>query len=309
MEFGDAIAQCSKLLMPRGGRQIQLLADYTAGSGTITFDYNSPFFASIQPGALVSYLGNILFIYGVPNQSTGVTSVVGGWNGSTDANIDYDATPTPTLTINARWTEWEIMQAINQELVSITSPQTGIGQILYTDQTFIPIYVGYDLGSNFDARQSWVLEIMYQIAPPYRTNPLIRRGEYRVARNQNNPGNFPSGNGVIITRTAWPGFPIHVQFMAPFSPLVNLTDDLLTVGGVPVSSQDIIVYGAALRIAGMREIARNSYQNQPDARKAPEVPPGAMYNAAKAIQDVYVRRIAIEAAKIKQAYPHAEFVI
>jgi hypothetical protein len=301
MEYQDAIAQVNRILKPRGGRQIKLGANYTAGSGTMTVDTTSPYYASIQPGALISNGLNVVFVYGVP--SAGVVSVVGGFQGSTDAN----ATSGAVYEINPRWTEWDISVAINQELLGLASPNRGLGQVLYIDQTYIPVYMGYDLGASFQGQQSRVLEISYRIAPPYKNNPLIRRGEYRVLRNQNDAGDFPSGNGVVIYKSGWPGFPIHVQFLAPFTQLVNLTDDLTSVAGVPLSAQDIVVYGAALRLAPDREIARNSLNNQPDPRKATEVPAGAMLNSVNAMEKRYMQRIADEASYLKRAYPQAEY--
>ena len=172
--------------------------------------------------------------------------------------------------------------------------------------TFNPTYMGYDLGTTFDSVSSRILEVTYKIAPPVRSYPLIRRGDYRVLRNQNDPSIFPSGNGLIIYKTAYPGLPIHIQFLSPFNQLTNLTDDLTTVAGLPNSMYDLPDLGAALRLMDPREIKRNFIESQPDPRKAPEVPPAATANSQARLEKQRQARIDAECERIVRAYPESE---
>lgn len=304
--FQNTIDKVWRRLEPTPPAALALLADYTAGSGTMTLDYTSLAFNGVQPGAILSIGLNQVRVLGVPNGGTGVTSVVGGQQGSTDANVDYDASPVPLAFINPRFTPYDISVAINDELQALTTPKQGLGKIDTFDTNFIPVYNGYDLGPNFDSVRSRVLEISFALPAPQRANPLIRRGDYRVIRATNQPGIFPNGNGVIVYRDAFVGFPIHITFIAPFTPLVNLTDDLLTVAGVPVYMQDIVDMGAELRLAPDREIDRNSLNFQRDPRKAPEVPATAVMNSANALQRRYMGRIDDEASNLKRAYRQSE---
>jgi hypothetical protein len=272
----------------------------------MTLDHASLAFNGVQPGVMLSIGLNQVRVLGVPNSGTGVTAVVGGQQGSTDANVDFDATPQPVAYINPRFTPYDISVAINDELLALTTPKQAIGQVLTIDQNFIPVYNGYDLGPNFDSLRSRVLELSFALPSPQRANPLIRRGQYKVIRKTNQPAIFPNGNGVIIYRDAFVGFPIHITFIAPFVKLVNLTDDLFTVAGVPEYMQDIIDMGAELRLAPDREIQRNSLDFQRDPRKAAEVPAGAMLNSARSLQTRYQGRIDDEASTLKRAYKQSE---
>jgi hypothetical protein len=283
-------------------QSVKLLANYTAASGTITLDYNSPAFAGIVTGQLISVGLNIILIYGAPNQSTGVTTVIGGQQGSTDIN----ATSGAQAFISSRFTMYDIAQAVNDELLGLSSPNKGLGQVLVENQTFIPVYNGYDLGANFDTIRSRVLEVSYARPAPDRTNPLVRRGRYRVIRQSNQTAAFPSGNGVILYDQAYPGFPVQVTFIAPFTPLVNLTDDILTVGGMPLYMQDILDMGVELRLAPDREIQRNSMTFQRDPRKAVEVAPTAMLHSTDALLVRYRGRIDDEASNLKRAWRQSE---
>jgi hypothetical protein len=304
MEYGDVIQQVLRTLDPASnGRALKLLADYTAGSGTITLDYNNPYINEVRIGSILSVGLNLLYVYGTPNSGTGVTSVVGGYGGSTDAN----EADTLLAYVNPAWTQYDIAQHVNQEILSLSAPDVGIGQVETIDITFVPPYTGYDLGANFDPDIGKVLEVQYKKPPPDRTYPTLRRGEYRVLRHQTDTSAFPNGNGIVIYKDAWPGFPLHVSFLSPFAPLVNLTDDLLGVSGIPLHTQDVVVLGTINRIAPDREISRNAYDRQPDPRKASEVPPGARMNAANNSYQRYLRRRNEEASIFKQAWPYREY--
>ena len=306
-DFSDLIQKAWRRLEPIPPATINITADYTAGSNTITFDHTSLNFNSVVPGALVTLGLNVLIVTGAPNGSTGVTAILGGQQGSTDVSVDYDLTANSAQCfIQPRFTPWDISVAINDELKALTTPKSGIGQILTSDQTFVPVYMGYDLGSSFDPVRSRVLEITFALPAPMRQNPLIRRGEYRVIRATNQPGIFPSGNGVLIYRDAFVGFPIHITQLAPFQPLVNLTDSLQTVAGVPIYMEDIVEFGAVLRLAPDREIQRNSLAFQRDPRKAAEVPATAQMHSIDALQRRYQSRLDDEAANIKYAYKQSE---
>jgi hypothetical protein len=161
-------------------------------------------------------------------------------------------------------------------------------------------------GNQFIGNASRVLEVSYQIAPPVRTYPLIRKGMYAVRRNMNQASVFPSGNAIILYDSAYPGLPVHVQFLSPFNPLVNLTDDLTTVAGVPSNMYDLPDLGAALRLMDPREVKRNFYESQPDPRKAPEIPPQAVANSSAKLEARRTLRINAEADRLMMLYPNAE---
>lgn len=301
--FNDTIQQALRQLDPRSnGRCVALLDNYTAAATTITLDYNNPQFAGIRVGTLLSVDLEIMLVMATPDPDTGITTVAPGYQGSTSANHASGV----LVYIDAQWTAFDIGQNVNQELASLSAPDIGMGQVDTIDITFIPPYTGYDLGAEFDPQNSRVLEVQYKKPPPDRTYPTIRRGEYRVLRYQTDVSTFPNGNGIIIYRDAWPGFPIHVTFLSPFSPLVNPTDNLTSVAGVPSTAYDVIYMGTVLRIAPDREISRNAYDRQPDPRKAVEVPAGARGGAANNMMARYIRRRNEEAARFKRAWPNSE---
>jgi len=299
MNFQDVILKTRRRLMSGIREQIvQLTQPYVAGANVLYVA--GGFTGAIQTGARLSVDLEVFYVQSVT--ATGSIGVIGGYEGSLPANHASGA----QATVNPRFTLFDIGVAINDDLMDLSSPMNGLGKITYTDVTFNPTYAGYDLGAGFSAVSSKVLEVSYKIAPPIRTYPLIRKGEYRVMRNVSDTAVFPNGNGIIIYKPAYPGYPIHIQYLAPFSPLVNLTDDLTTVAGLPPTAYDLSDLGAAIRLVEPREVKRNFIESQPDPRKAPEVPPNAVMNSSAKLERQRQLRIDAEADRIMRAFPNAE---
>jgi len=309
--YSSLIEKTMRLLTPTQVEQaLQVSADYVANAATLTVDSTSPAYAAAgRPGTILA-CGLQLF-YVQSDAGSGVLNVIPGYQGSTSVNIAHSATAaTATVYVKPKFTRFDVGVAINDELLALNAPDVGLGQILTTDVTFVPVYMGYPLPATFDAAGSYILEIQAKLPLPSRRYPLIRRGEYRTLRNQTSAGSggdFPNGCGfVVYSNKPYAGQPLHVQFLAPFSPLVNLTDDVLTVAGVPASAQDIVSMGAALRLAPDREIQRNTMSAQPDPRKAAEVPPNAIANSGNALLRRYMMRINQEVSRLKRNFPNAE---
>lgn len=306
MDYSDLIEATLRRLTPTmNEQQIQVTTDYVAGSGTLIVDDTNPAYAAAgRPGAILACGLNVFLVQ--YDNGSGNLSVVGGYQGATDMDITgSSSSPSATCVVSPKFTRWDISQEINNELLAWSSPEIGLGQILATDVTYIPTFMGYGLPSTFDPVASYVLEISFAEPLPWRRNPLIRRNEYRVIRNQDS-SSFPSTCGVIVYRAGWPGFPMRVQYMAPFSTLANLTDDALTVAGVPIYMQDIIPWGTALRLAPDREIQRNTMSVQSDSRKSQDVPASAIMKSVGDLRLRYTQRLSQEAERIRVAYPNAE---
>ena len=295
--FSDLIEKTSRRLLSGVSEQTAVLtSNYTAGGQTLQL--SGGFSGAIQTGTRLSI--DLEVFYVTSTTTSGSIGVIGGYEGSTQADHASGA----QVHINPRFSKYDISVALNDDLLDLSSPTNGLGQIGTTDVTYIPIYAGYDLGSGFTP-DSKVLEVSWKTVPPHRTFPLIRRGDYAVRRRQNTT-DFPSGNGIIVYQAAQPGFPIRITYLSPFSPLVNLTDDVTAVAGVPASMMDLPPLGAAMQLIQPREIKRNFFESQPDPRKAPEIPPNAVANSSAKIEQQRQRRIDAENDRIMRAYPEAE---
>lgn len=296
----ETCIQKTRRRLMSGAREqvVQLNAEISAGAETL--QVGGGFTGAVQDGAILGIDLELFLVTGTT--TSGAITVVPGYLGSTEASHLQSA----LVYVNPRFSYFDIQVAVNDDLLDLSSSTNGLGRITYIDQTFNPTYMGYDLGSSFDPVSSRILEVSYQIAPPVRTYPLIRRGMWRVVRNANQPSTFPSGNGLIIYESGYPGLPVHIQFLAPFQPLVNLTDDLTAVAGLSPTMYDLPDLGAAIKLMQPREVKRNFYEAQPDPRKATEIPPQAVANSSAKLEQQRLARINAEADRIMSAYPMAE---
>jgi hypothetical protein len=298
MQLTDVVEKVHRRLLSGVREQVVTLTEaYTAGSEVLYV--GGGYLGAIVPGTLLSV--DLEMFYVQSSTTTGALTVIPGYDGSTEANHAVGA----QAVINDRFPRFDIVAAINDDLSDLAAPYNGMGQILTVSVTFNPTYMGYDLGSQFVSPTSKILEVSYKIAPPVRTYPLIRRGEYRVIRNADTVV-FPSGNALVIYKSAYPGLPVQAQFLAPFSPLVNLTDDLTGVAGLPETAYDLPALGAQILLMQPREIKRNFNEAQPDPRKAPEVPPAAIMQSTNKLEQQRQKRIDAEADRISRAYPNME---
>lgn len=310
LEYSQAIEKVLRQLTPTAVEQaLQITSDYVAGSGVLVLDETSLAWpAASGPGTLLSNGLNVWYVQQVTDADTGTLSVIGGYQGSEDADITASTTNVSAqVVVSPKFTRWDISQALNDELLALSAPtdDAGLGQIITADVTYVPTFMGFSLPSTFDPASSKVLEISYSEPLPARRQPLIRRDQYRVSRNQS-ASVFTNGCGVILYKRAWPGQPFRVQYLAPFQPFVDLDDDMLTVCGVPPSAQDIVCWGAALRLAPDREIQRNTMGTQPDPRKSTDVPANAIQNSTTGLNGRYLKRIKQEQKRLTLSFPQAE---
>jgi hypothetical protein len=298
--YGDTITKVHRRLLSGVREQwVTLSADYTAGSPSMSVSTASPFFAACVAGSRLSVDEEVFLVEAAT--SGGSLTVIPGYEGSAEADHASGA----LANINPRFTRYDCGVAVNDDLMDLSSPDNGLGSVVGVDITYNPVFSGYPLPAPFNT-ECKVLEISYKIAPPTYTFPLIRQGDYRVIRGQSDPRFAPTGCGVIIYKEAWPGLPMRVQYLAPFNPLVNLTDSLTDVAGLPDTATDLPALGAQLLLIQPREVKRNFMEAQPDPRKAPEVPPGAVMGSSKALEAQRQRRIDAEASRIGIRYPFAE---
>lgn len=299
--LNDLIQKTQRYLVPsQRDLACQLEADYTAGAGTMTLTGPLVGNNGVALGALLSIDLEVFYVLSF-NAGTGVADVVPGYFGSIEASHTADT----LVYIDQKFTNFDIATAINDDLADLSSPDNGIFQIGVSSFTYNPTYMGYDLGTPtmspaFPANFIDILQMRYRIPTPTHNFPLL--ANWTLARNVDDPI-FPSGNGVILYESAYPGMPVYVTWFAPLGQFANLTDDVVTTTGLQPSAIDIPVLGAAIRLVEGREVKRNFMESQPDPRKAAEVPPGAVLNSTRGWVARRQSRIDAEADRIRRQFP------
>lgn len=298
MNFGDLTQKVHRRLLS-GVREMFVQLTESTDAGDITMTVSGPGIKAIVPGMRIGCELEIFYVLAAT--PAGALSVLPAQEGSLAGSHDSGT----LVTVNPRFPLFECGVAINDDLADLSSPTNGLGKKASIDFSWNPAYVSYDLGPDFDADSSRILEVSYQTPPPYNSDPLIRRGQYKVVRNSTDP-RHPSGNGIILYKAGFPGLPIHVQFLAPFSPMENMTDDVTAVAGLTQFQTDLVALGAEILLVQPREIKRNFTESQSDSRKAIEVGPGAIAASSNPLTRQRMQRIDAEHDRIMLAFPEGE---
>jgi hypothetical protein len=313
--FGDLIEKVYRRVM--GGireRTVQLAANVT--DTQVNVQVTGAQSGSIAPGVILSVELELMYVTAW-NATSSTATVTRGYYGSVPGNHDAGV----IIYLNPRYSRYDIGVAINDDLRSLSSPTNGLFRVGVAELTYNPVFLGYDLG-DLPSDFIDILEIRYRIAPPYRTFPPIKK--WKIIRWMANGGVtdpvFPSGRGLIIYESGWPGLPIYVTYSAPFIRFVDTADNVLETPGVNDESApnngystdtvpnltstmlDLPPIGAEIDLTLTREISRNFMESQPDPRKAQEVAPGAIAGSANALIQRRMSRISEEADRLQRQY-------
>src|SRR2546421_1536268 len=245
----DLIESTRRHLFTGAPEQLNKLSgSLTSSATTFNLTYS---LGGIQAGTVVAIDLEEIFVWAVNSTSMSVTDCTRGYNGTTAAAHASAA----IVTVQPKFSQFRIFQALNDELLDLSSPQNGLYQIKTVDITFNPTRYGYDLTGVSDLVD--VAEVRFRTAGPEKTWPKIM--SWSLERNMPSTGtygDFASGNALMIYRGAFPGLPIHVRYKAPFAALTGLTNDVTAVSGLPATAIDIPPLGAAIRLVLGREIHR-----------------------------------------------------
>lgn len=273
----------------------KLAASVTSSATTLTFTYDV---GQVQAGTLLEIGLEVVYVWSVEVSSKTAT-VERAQAGSTALAHNAGA----VVVLNPKFPAFAILKAINDDLADLSSPVHGLFAVRTLNLTATANSYGYDLAGATNLLE--ILDIRTQ-------HPGLRRDwstitNYQLDRSVSTT-DFPSGLALTLSEGAYPGRPIRVLYKASFAPLVNLTDDVEVVAGLPPTMHDLPPMGAAVRLVGPREIRRNFVEEQGDSRRASEVPPGAVGASARAVQALRQSRIQAEASRLAQQYPDRGFM-
>jgi len=261
-----------------------------ASATTLTLEYD---ITQVQPGSYLQVDLELVYVWTVETGSKTAT-VERAQLGSVAAIHTAGA----IVTINPKFPDFAIVKAINDDLLDLSAPNNGLFRVKMVELVGTSNSTGYNLAGATD-----LLEIL-DVRQKHQGNPRTWTPvtNYELARAVN-VTDFPSGLALMLSEGVRSGQPIRVQYKASFSPLVNLADDVLTVGGLPATMQDLPPMGAAVRMVAPREIKRNFTESQGEPRRAAEVPPGAVGSSMRMVAALRTQRINAEAGRLAQQYP------
>ena len=233
----------------------------------------------------------------VTSVAAGGTSagVLRGMYGSTAAAH----TAPVTVQINPTWSNWDIAQAVNDELVDLSSPSNGLFRMQSTEFNYEATKRGYNLTAT-DLLDIW--RVTFDYPGPATDWPVIPRARWRFDQSANTT-DFASGRALIIHEGGYPGHKIRVAYKATFSPLATISDDVQAVSGLHAEAHDILSLGAAIRLMSGLEGQRALMTTQPNPRRAEDVPPRTAVSALVPLVNQREERVNAEKARLMRRFP------
>lgn len=241
----------------------------------------------IQPNSLLSVGLEDIYVWSTV-ESAKTADVDRGVDGSTAASI----TTSDVVRVNPRWTDAQILRAINSELDNLYG--YGLFKVGTTEFSYDGSTVGHNLTSAAD-------DVYLVQAKDYSLDEWINISGWAFEQNQDTTV-FASGKALFLRHGAIPGRTVRVTWFGGFTHLSSLSENVATVSGLPASAEDVLAMGAALGLGVGRELGRNFHESQGNTRRAAEVPPGAEAQGLNPIARHYENRRALELRALTRRY-------
>jgi len=273
----------------------RLASGYTAGAGSMSFDFD---IAGIRQGAVIS-VGTSTFYVWEASSTLKTATVQGGWDGS----VDQDWPAGTIVRVSPRFTDAQILRALNEDINDLSSPASGLFQVGTADLTYSAALIGYDLSlaSNIIS----VIELRIENPGSYKQWSRIPSHKYRIMKDApTGSGGFESGMALFLY-DQWAGTSgkqIHLTYRKGFNNLSNLYSTK-SATGIPASAWDLPPIGAAISLMAGREIKRSFTESQGDSRRASEVTGGKSTESVVALQRLRQQRITAEKQRLDGFYP------
>jgi hypothetical protein len=268
---------------------------YVAGSGTMSFDFD---IAGIRQGTVLS-VGTSTFYVWEASTTLKSATVQGSWDGTTDQ--DWPAGT--VVRVAPRFTDAQILRALNEDINDLSSPASGLFQIGTTELTYDSALVGYDL--SLAPNMISPIELRVENPGSFKEWTRIPSHKYRIVKGApTGEEGFDSGLALFLY-DMWAGSTgdrLHLTYRKGFNNLSNSFSTKIATG-VPASAWDLPPIGAAISLMAGREIKRSFVESQGDSRRAAEVTGGKSTESVIALQRLRQQRITSEKQRLDGFYP------
>jgi hypothetical protein len=108
---------------------------------------------------------------------------------------------------------------------------------------------------------------------------------------------------VDIGDAMFPGRDLVITYAAKPTPFTALTDDFVTVTGLPLSCKDVLVLGAAAILTVNQELSRLQVATIEQQNRSQTVAPAAALTSSRFLEQKYKDRLKEEAQALRAKYP------
>ena len=219
-----------------------------------------------------------------------------GYLGTTPATHLHDA----KVTISPTFPRFSIKRAINDTVRSLGSSIFAVKTTTFTFNAAVSTYAFANLNIKNIITMSW-----QSIGPSKEWVP-IRRFDFDATANPEAFG-YTTGTDIVQTVTLGEapisGRTVKVTYATDPVAFTSNSEDYVTVTGLPESTRDVVILGAAYRLLSFLDPARAA-QVSPQADETDSKRPyGASQTATKQLYALYVQRLNEETKAQQQNYP------
>lgn len=274
--------------------QATLAGELTAASTdtSVSFSLPTAIVSGVVPGSTIEIGTELMYVYTV--SGAGLATVQRGFRGSDVAAHSID----DVVTVNPKFPAYQILNTLNDDLLDLASPASGLFQMKTVELTFSASTDGYDLTSVTDDILE-VYAVTWSDVGVENSEPVMPSWSLRRDRNTSD---FASGYALVLYTDAESGRTMRVQYKTGFTALTDSTTALSTVG-LHAGAYDIPPLGAAMRLMASRPIRREFLDEQGFSRRAEEVPAGAVAASMRDLRALRGARVDSELSRLQQQYP------
>ena len=272
----------------------RLKNNYIAGSGTMSFEFS---INSIRPGSIISIGTSTFYVWEV-NTNLNSATVQGAWDNTLDMDFDAES----IVRISPRFTDSQILRALNDDLNDLCSPTNGLFQIATAELSYDATKTGYDLSAAYGIISP--IELRIEGDGDYKDWPRIPSHKYRILKGApTGAEGFESGMALFIYDSTFTnGDIVHMTYKKGFRH-VSGSYSSKSATGLPNTAWDLPPLGAAISLMAGRDIKRTFIESQGDPRRAAEVAPGTSYDSVKGLRVQRQQRIEAEKQRLDAFYP------
>lgn len=183
---------------------------------------------------------------------------------------------------------------------AINDTVRAIGETLFATGTYVfpytPAQITYSLPNDVDK----VLGLSWQTIGP--TQEWVPVRSWRIDMMANISA-FNSNRSISIYDAIVPGRDVQVFYTKDPDTFELDQDDFEFTTGLPISTKDVIVYGAAYRLASMVDPGRLTFVSPESEIQTGRIQVGQGQNAARYLLALYQQRLDEESRKQRDRYP------
>lgn len=229
-------------------------------------------------------------LYNKSNATLNVAPGFGrGYNGTTAAPHSANA----QVTLSPTFPRVIIKQAINDTIASVFPKLWAVSSTTFTFNSAVTTYALPD-----DVQD--VLAVTWESVGPSKEWIPVKR--WRVDPMAN-AASFNSTNSISLYDPITSGRTVQVWYTAEPNTLSSNAQDYVSVTGLPLSTKDVIVLGAAARLLSFIDAGRMNFTSAEADMADTKIPSNGGTNISRYVYALYQQRLAEESGKLQGKYP------